>query len=262
MYLFITLCVFYILLIILFVWWNKSLKKKQSYEHFDVSTEIEQKIPRIIIQSWKDTTIPEKYQNDVNSVKKYNPDYEYKLFTDDDIEKFLKEEYPEYWETYNDLPVFIQKIDFFRYIAIYHYGGFYLDLDITVFQPFDDLLDQQCIFPIDQHIFQGKCKRKRIKKYCEAKMDYLLGQYALAASPKHPFIKALIDGIHNNIEDVVERGKKDPTQLYVYQTTGPDYVTDVYLDYDNKENIHILKSPFDQYFGDYAKHNHFGTWKS
>ena len=36
----------------------------------------------------------------------------------------------------------IQRIDLFRYLAIEHYGGFYLDLDIILSQPLDELLSK------------------------------------------------------------------------------------------------------------------------
>jgi hypothetical protein len=48
----------------------------------------------------------------------------------------------------------------------------------------------------------------------------------------------------------------------VYASTGPDYVMNVYLDYKNKNEIHVLEYPESQYFGKYAKHDHFGTWKN
>ena len=28
---------------------------------------------------------------------------------------------------------------------------------------------------------------------------------------------------------------------YVYSSTGPDFVTDVYMNYEHKQNIHILE---------------------
>ena len=50
-------------------------------------------------------------------------------------------------------------------------------------------------------------------------------------------------------------------QKYVYQSTGPDFVTDVYMNYKNKYKIKILEYNVGQYFGKYAKHNYYGTWK-
>ena len=221
-------------------------------------------IPKIIIQTWKTDDIPDKYIKDIESVKKYNKDFKYLFFTDKDIESFLKKEYPLYYYTYTKLPLIIQKIDFFRYIAVYHYGGFYFDLDMTGLESLDELIkyDYDCIFPVDQNIPKEKCNHKRLKKYCEKDMKILLGQYAFGAKPKNRFIKKLIDTIHSNINIYIEKFKTEGKRLqYVYSSTGPDFVTDVYIDYPRKNDIHILEYNTSQYFGKYAKHNYYGTWK-
>jgi mannosyltransferase OCH1-like enzyme len=227
------------------------------YENFSNDT-----IPKIIIQTWKSKMIPEKYKNDIKSIRKYNNDYKFLFFTDNDIDNFLKENYPKYFISYNKLPVKIQKIDYFRYIAIYHYGGFYFDLDMTGLYPLDELLNYDSVFPVDQHITPKKCNSNRLKKYCNDGMKILLGQYAFGAKPQNEFIKLLIDTIHNNIDKYLEDYKVNGQKLqYVYSSTGPDYVTDVYKNYKNKKSIHILEFKYEQFFGKYAKHNHYGTWK-
>ena len=196
----------------------------------------------------------------IESVKLNNPDYEYLFFTDDTIEKFFKLNYPEYYNTYMSLPIKIQKIDFFRYVAVYHYGGFYLDLDMNVLRPFDELLNYSCVFPVDEYIHTVYCQHSRYKPFCSVGQNFLLGQYAFAASPKHPFIKELIDRIHGNINKyikTVDFGSED----YIYKTTGPDFVTEVYTTYKDKNKITILDVGKRQFFGNYAQHNYFGTWK-
>ena len=244
-----------IILILIFIFDN--YLNKRELEHYSNDT-----IPKIIIQTWKSNDIPSKYNDYIISIKKYNPDYKYLFFTDEDIENFLKKEYPNYYDTYLKLPVKIQKIDFFRYVTVYHYGGFYFDLDIDCLYPLDELLNYQCIFPVDQNIQSNKCKEIRFKYYCDQNMNFMLGQYAFAAKPKDKFIKTLIDEINYNIDKYVEIFNEYGHSLqYVYSSTGPDFVTDVYMDYKNKQDIHILEYPKAQYFGKYAKHNYIGTWK-
>jgi mannosyltransferase OCH1-like enzyme len=249
--------IFLILCILLiFYFFNKSLINEK--EHFDN----QYKIPKIIIQTWKSKDIPEKYKEDVDSVKKYNSDFEFLFFDDNDIEIFLKNNYPEYYESYMKLPVKIQKIDYFRYIAIYHYGGFYFDLDMRFLYPLsEDLLNYDCIFPID-HNLNNKCNEKRFKNMCDNNMKVNLGQYAFGAKPQNEFIKLLIDTIHNNVDKYIEDyKKKNNKHVYVYTTTGPDFITNLYMNYSNKSSVHILEYDEDQYFGKYAKHNFYGTWK-
>lgn len=220
------------------------------------------KIPKIIIHTWKSNEIPQKYDKDIESLRKFNPDFEFKFFSDQDIEQFLKDNYPEYFLIYEKLPIKIQKIDYFRYVALYHFGGFYFDLDITGLKSLSDLCDKSCIFPIDTHISQIMYIKDRFKSY-KNKINILLGQYAFASEPKHPFIEKLITSINDNINRYINDYKKPygKTKLYVYRSTGPDFVTNIYLNYKNKNEITILKHKQKQYFGDYAKHNGYGTWK-
>jgi mannosyltransferase OCH1-like enzyme len=256
----IIIILFIICFILIFYVTNNFLKYKSvKYENFDNNY-----IPKIIVQTWKTKNVPLKYINDVKSIKKYNSDFQFLFFSDEEIDEFLKKYYPIYYESYLKLPVKIQKIDYFRYIAIYHYGGFYFDLDMRGMYPLNDLLDKECIFPVDQNLNSSSCSRKRIQEFCNGsslKINYLLGQYGFGAKPNNQFIKALIDGIHNNIDKYVEEFETNKTHNYVYKTTGPDYVTSVYLNYKNKDDIHILLYDEPQYFGKYAKHNHYGTWK-
>jgi len=245
-----------IIIFLLLLFFNNILYKR---EYDDFSNE---GIPKIIIQTWKSNDIPEKYNNYIASVKRYNPDFKYLFFTDDDIDKFIKTEYPNYYDTYLKLPVIIQKIDFFRYIAVYHYGGFYFDLDMNSTYPLNELLNYQCVFPVDQNIRSNKCDKNRYKYYCKTNMNFMLGQYAFGAKPRDKFIKLLIDIINNNIDKYIEIYKEyGHTLQYVYSSTGPDFVTDVYIEYNNKNDIKILHYDKGQYFGKYAKHNYIGTWK-
>lgn len=257
--------IIFLIIIIIFIllnFVNDSMKNKVVvYERFENN-----EIPKIIIQTWKTKAIPDKYKEDYDSLRKYNPKYQFLFFNDPDIKYFLQSNYPEYYKIYNKLPIIIQKIDFFRYVAVYHYGGFYFDLDMRCFMSLDKLLKYNCVFPIDL-VLKKRCEntnfvRKRFKNYCENDMTFMVGQYAFGARPRHPFIKKLITTIQDNIDQYLEDFKiNGDTLQYVYSTTGPDYVTDLYMEYDNKDDVHILDYPDGQHFGEYAVHNHYGTWK-
>jgi mannosyltransferase OCH1-like enzyme len=270
------LLVIIIFIIIIFYVLNKLLAPRENFMSKNecsgansCSSDTTGGIPKIIIQTWKDNNIPDKYKDDIASIKKMNPDFKYMFFTDKDIENFLKDNYPEYYITFQKLPVIIQKIDFFRYVAIYHYGGFYFDLDMMGMYPIKDLLQYDCVFPVDQNIPSRKCKTNRFRHYCDMDMNFILGQYAFGAKAKNDFIKTLIDKIHNNIDTIIENyetndfsDKKDYLYLqYIYSSTGPDFVTDVYVEYQPKDTIQILHFEHAQFFGKYAKHKFYGTWK-
>ena len=225
------------------------------------ATSTESKIPKIIIQTWKTKEIPHKYLAHVESIKTKNPDFQYMFFSDKDIETFFHDKYPEYYSTFQKLPTIIQKIDFFRYVAIYHYGGIYLDLDMMAIEPIDNvLLQHSCVFPIDEFITSAMCNNERYRDFCDENILFLLGQYAFAAEPKNEFIKALVDSIDTNIQTTIKKYKRN-SHNYIYQTTGPDFVTKTYMSYFDKSNITILNVGKRQYFGKYARHDFFGSWK-
>jgi len=265
-YLFFIVLFLLIMYISLYIWNNniKNNKIKYKIESFNNN-----QIPKIIIQTWKSNIIPFKYKNDVYSVRKYNTDYKYLFFNDDDIENFLKENYFDtYYQSFKKLPVIIQKIDYFRYIAVYHYGGFYLDLDMKAYHPLDELLNYDSVFPIDQNIDTKQCNKVRFNHYCNKGITFMLGQYAFGAKQNNEFIKTLIDIIHENIdyyimeyEKIKNNKRKSIQHQYIYSTTGPDFVTNVYNKYKNKEKIYILHHHQGQFFGKFAKHNFYGTWK-
>lgn len=230
-------------------------------------------IPKRIIQVWFDKTpkknrdktdsrkYPPKFDKHVQSVKSLNPEYEYMLFDTNEAEAFLHEHYPHYYRTYLRLPVFIQKIDFFRYVAIYHYGGFYFDLDIRALKPLDtDITRHKAVFPVDEYVVAEWQDTSRFRRFHRNGVDFLPGQYAFGAVPRHPFLKRLIDGIHSNI-DTYER-LAQPGVQYVYSTTGPDFVAEEYMNYPEKEDVFILDNGQRQMFGDYGKHDYMGTWKN
>jgi len=230
---------------------------KYPFEKFNNRIE---RIPKIIIQTWKDNNIPNKYYKDINSVITVNKNFKRFFFTDNDIDLFLKTYYPEYYLTYLKLPLIIQKIDFFRYVAIYHYGGFYFDLDMNAMYPLDELINYKVVFPIEQIV--STCNNNRWKNLCSRNINTVVGNYAFGAEPKNEFIKLLIENIHKNIDIIIKN--KNNSNNYVYETTGPDYVSFIYNTYNKKNNVTLLKNCKSNrhLFGKFAKHNYYGTWKT
>ena len=230
-------------------------------------------IPRIIIQIWvqKDggkPLIPANQVEYMNTFRKLNPTYEHMFFNNDDVDNFFKSNYPEYYNTYNKLPFFIQKLDFFRYLAIYHYGGFYFDMDVKPHKPLDDqITNHSAVFPIDEYANSMDCQNPRMNSYCLVGQNFLLGQYAFGAVAKHPFIKMLVDRIHQNVDNYIKIAKqlaehdRNSIHFFVYKTTGPDFVTDCYVKYHDKSQMYILSNGKRQVFGDYAEHKYVGLWK-
>lgn len=207
-----------------------------------------------IIQTWKDNAIPIKYKSLIHSVKKNNPKANYMFFTDYDIKNFMKEKFPQYLNTFYSLPFTIQKIDFFRYLAIYYYGGIYLDLDMKIHRNLEDLSHSyKCIFPLEfQQNTDSLLQQQNFKG--------LIGNYAFYAPKNHPFLLKIINNIHQSRIPMTLTEKN--RSKYIFYTTGPVMVTQSYLDYKQKEDIKIIyPEPFKKSsFGIYGSHISFKSW--
>ncbi|KAI0796735.1 nucleotide-diphospho-sugar transferase [Abortiporus biennis] len=106
-----------------------------------------ERIPRIIHQTWKTETLPDRWVDVAQGCKDMNPDYEYMLWTDASSRDFIAENYPWFLNTFDGYTYPIQRADAIRYFILYHYGGVYIDLDIGCVRPLDPLLAYPVILP-------------------------------------------------------------------------------------------------------------------
>src|SRR4029077_5740316 len=98
-------------------------------------------IPKRVMQTWKCKDIPDKWKKSQPSIRKYMPDWEYTLMTDEDNLAFVKHHFPEYLDIYLSFPYPIQRADCIRYMYLYIHGGIYMDLDYEVLEPLDHLFN-------------------------------------------------------------------------------------------------------------------------
>jgi mannosyltransferase OCH1-like enzyme len=101
------------------------------------------RIPRIIHQTWKTQHVPSHWNQTVETVRQFNANqFEYRLWTDDDMHKFVRQKEPYlYLHTFVTYPLDIQRVDAFRYIILYHLGGIYIDMDNGCRQSFESLIN-------------------------------------------------------------------------------------------------------------------------
>ena len=71
-----------IIIICFILYYNNNKKNIIDNVVTTIKDTFSQKIPKIIIQTWKNNEIPTKYLPLINTIKNLNPDYEYKFFTD------------------------------------------------------------------------------------------------------------------------------------------------------------------------------------
>ncbi|KAI0322482.1 nucleotide-diphospho-sugar transferase [Amylostereum chailletii] len=107
----------------------------------------EERIPRILHQTWKSETLPQRWKEVAQGCRELMPDYEYMLWTDASSRDFIAKEYPWFLDTFDSYPYPIQRADAIRYFILHHYGGVYLDLDIGCLRRVDPLLVYPVILP-------------------------------------------------------------------------------------------------------------------
>ena len=172
-------------------------------------------IPKIIHQTYKNHNLPEIYKMCQTEIKRLHPDFEYRFYTDEDMDRLMKTQFPEYYDKFNELPRMIMKIDMFRYFLMYKYGGLYTDMDYLMFKSFD-LLNEKVVIPCNREDENGE--------------PICLGNCIFASQPNHPYWKSLMDTLFT-----IDRKKFD------YNTdkniagnvlgTGPMFVFDMWKKY-------------------------------
>lgn len=113
---------------------------KESQLTFDESA-TSSRIPRIIHQSYKTSSLPTVWADTPSRWKKANPDFEYMFWSDEDNRNLIATDYPWFLETYDSYPFPIQRADSARYFAVLKHGGIYADLDIMPTKDISPLLD-------------------------------------------------------------------------------------------------------------------------
>jgi len=106
-------------------------------------------IPKIIHYCWlSNDAIPEAYQKYVASWGKKLPGYQFILWN---TENFDINSLP-YTKQAFEVKMYAFACDYIRLYAVYNYGGIYLDMDMEVVKPFDELLDAEIMLGYENHI--------------------------------------------------------------------------------------------------------------
>ncbi len=229
-----------------------------------------EKIPRRIIQVWGagSADMPLFAKAAAANVRLLNPGFEYVFFDDSGIEQFIDAEFPQYRPVFNSFSARIQRYDFFRYLAVYHLGGFYFDTDVFLASGLEDLIQYSCVFPFEHmSLHSFLCE--------EYGMDWEIGNYAFGATAGHPFVEAIIKNCiraQQHPEWVEAMIKPIPrifrSEYVVLNTTGPSLVSRTLAEYPDAcyqvkvlfpEDVCDPNSWFR--FGDYGVHIQVGAWR-
>src|SRR5260370_11671723 len=171
-------------------------------------------IPKRIIQTGKDFDQSLRNRAMISNIRLLNPDYEYLFFDDVQVKDFMVQEHPQHRAVFNAFQDPIQRYDFFRYLAIHRYGGFYFDLDVLLASDLSGLLEFGCVFPFEALTLSHFLRNHH-------KMDWEIGNYAFGAAPGHPFLEAIIDNC--------VRAQRDPNWVKPMMRGFPPLFTAEYV---------------------------------
>jgi mannosyltransferase OCH1-like enzyme len=135
-------------------------------------------IPKLVMQTWKTKTVPDRWKSSPASIRTFLPDWSYVLLTDLDNENFVNHFFPHLFEWYRGLRYNIQRADVIRYLWLYEHGGLYLDLDIELVGSLDELF----VGAMDTWLL--KAPRNFAGHYTN---------FMMASTPKNPFWLKVIE---------------------------------------------------------------------
>ena len=225
-------------------------------------------IPKRIVQTAKTADLSLICQAASANIKLLNPDFEYCFFDNEQVAAFIQDEFPQYLNVFDNFPHPIQRYDFFRYLAIYRFGGFYLDLDVFLACSLTPLLDFECVLPFEELTLSAVLRGKY-------GIDWEAGNYAFGAAPGHPFLKAVIDNCvdaQRNPKRALRMIENIPSlfrrQFEVFWTTGPGLVTRTLAENASLRSTVAILFPEDvrderhwHLFGDFGVHLMENSWR-
>jgi mannosyltransferase OCH1-like enzyme len=190
------------------------------------------KVPTIIHRIWmqfkpnSSRNIPNKYRNYLVPSRKNTKGYTDALWRNENAKQLVKTLFPNIYPYYLAYKKPIQRADAFRYMMLYTFGGFYSDMDISIYD-LNGLLkrypDKKAFFFTelylnDQQIEDSKHFpiRNGVPEDRERISNYFLG-----CVKGHPIMLDILD-------ELVKRSNLEVKDDYdVIYTTGPDLVTTV-----------------------------------
>jgi mannosyltransferase OCH1-like enzyme len=171
-------------------------------------------IPKNLHFVWLGGKLPQEEKTNILSWKKYNPDLNIMIWTDDNINELNISE--QAIEAINlGKGIYAYQADIIRYHAVNQFGGFYSDTDIKCYRKLENSLfnyDTVCLKPHD-------------------KSNWLTNAF-FGSSPNSSFLSHLISLIKPTSKEHVHKMK-----CYIY---GPVFFTKVLVKLSNNYNCSVL----------------------
>ena len=206
-------------------------------------------IPNTVYQTWKDRKVPAKLAKEIMKFRTLNKDYSFQIFTDKERDKYMTEN----WSSSPIYKIYLNavfqpcKSDIFRYCLIYQRGGFYFDIKSGCRKPLSEINNSAgaiISYEASNLNFPPKIEFIKHSKY----PFHIIKNWSFAFSPKHPFLKLLIDNIVDYAPFFKGKLFKNPKNAII-SFTGPGMMTKVFHDFicSNENKIVPLGIDLDGY---------------
>lgn len=190
-------------------------------------------VPKIIHQTYKSLEkIPEHWKSSREAWIRFHPvseGWEYKFWSDEDLENLVRNDFPEYLEFFMAFPKAIQKVDFARVLILKKYGGFYSDLD---FEPTQSL---------EKFLSATEWNEKTQVLLCKSANFGCVTNAFMASVPEADFWDHVIQEIQHRISN---QSLFWIAGLRVIYTTGPGMLNYMYFKYsthpDHKDKLLVM----------------------
>ncbi len=146
-------------------------------------------IPRIIHQTWKSADLPKGFRHWQKSWRDFHPDYEYKFWTNEDLEDLVESDFPEWRNLFWGYKENICRVDLARYLILKRHGGLYVDIDFECLRPHHKLLDGSLFFGTEP------AGHAELLKARQAGLDRIVCNAWIASAPGHPFWDHLLKSL-------------------------------------------------------------------
>ncbi|KAI9190827.1 nucleotide-diphospho-sugar transferase, partial [Polychytrium aggregatum] len=176
------------------------------------------RIPKIIHQSWKNSTLPKRFERWANTWKQHHPTWTYILWTDEMNRRLVELNFPWFLDTYDSFPNNIERADSVRYLYMYKYGGVYADLDMECLRAMDAPYDKGKLSLVDR----GPALLSFLGKDMDFK--HSIPNAWMASAPGHPFWMVVINEIM--------KGRKRGVWV-AEEATGPIMLRTAWMIYSN-----------------------------
>jgi len=217
-------------------------------------------IPCVIHQTAKTHTLNEKETAWAQTWKDLNPECQYKLWNDTEINKLCETASPDLlWPIWEGLKP-IQRADVFRYLVLYHEGGYYADVDVSCKKPI-----REYKVPEGANMLAGYEFGHRFPEWQRKQIKFARGeqfqQWFIASAPGNPILMRILQLIRQRFTWKMEN---------TLELTGPGVFSDAVHEFLAMKTPHAMEHEMkirrhtpEQHFLSYPSENLFGygDWK-